>query len=263
MKHDPILLSVNKNIAVMTLNRPDKRNSMDSELLPAFKETIARIKLNADLRCLVISGTGRNFCGGADFNNFESGISQPKSLLPNERLLSFYQPFLDLQQVKIPVIAAMNGHAIGGGLGLMLMCDLRIANKTAKYGANFAKLGLHSGMAISYVLPRIIGLPRANELLFTGRLIDGGEANAIGLVNYAETEDRVLPKSMELAEEIASCAPLAVQMIKNSIYRGLDWNPTAAADMESHCQSRTFETEDAKEGIAALLEKRDPVFKGK
>jgi enoyl-CoA hydratase/carnithine racemase len=113
------------------------------------------------------------------------------------------------------------------------------------------------------MLPRIVGLPLANELLFTGRLIDGDNAAAIGLVNYVLEREAVLPKAWELAREIASCAPIAVRMIKRSIHKGLEWDPRDAAELEAHCQSRTSETEDAREGIAALLEKREPVFIGK
>jgi enoyl-CoA hydratase/carnithine racemase len=118
-------------------------------------------------------------------------------------------------------------------------------------------------MGVSYMLPRLIGLPLANELLFTGRLINGEEAAKIGLVNYVVGAEQVLEKAWELAREIASCAPAAVRMIKQSIYRGLNWNPRSAAEIEAHCQSRSIETEDAKEGIAALLEKREPAFKGR
>jgi enoyl-CoA hydratase/carnithine racemase len=168
-----------------------------------------------------------------------------------------------IQDVTVPTIAAMNGHAIGGGFGLMLICDIRIANRVSKYGANFARLGLHTGMAVSYMLPRLVGLPMANELLFTGRLISGEQTAEIGLANYAVERDQVLEKAWELAREIASCAPAAVRLIKRSILRGLEWDPRSAAEIEAHCQSRTVEMEDAKEGISALLEKREPVFKGR
>jgi len=259
MSESPVLINISERIALLTLNRPDNRNSMDGEMMPAFKDAIQQIKDNDDLRCLIITGSGNSFCAGADF---KQGLSGDKNQLPNETFMEFYQPFLDLGEITIPVIGALNGHAIGGGLGLALMCDIRIANKSAKYGANFVRLGIHSGMAISYLVPRLVGLPMANELLFTGRLITGEKSCDIGLVNYAENADEVLDKAWELAREIAACAPVAVKMMKRSIYRGLSWNPSQAAELEAHCQSRTFEMEDAKEGIHALLEKREPNFKG-
>ncbi len=163
----------------------------------------------------------------------------------------------------MPTIAAMQGHAIGGGLGLAVVCDLRVANREARYGANFVRLGLHPGMATTYILPRLLGLPRATELLLTGRIISGAEAAELGLANYAVDAEQVLEKARELAREIAGCAPLAVRWTKRSVYRGIDWDPRRAAELEAHAQSRTLETEDAREGIRALLERRDPVFKGR
>jgi len=152
---------------------------------------------------------------------------------------------------------------VGGGLGLALVCDLRIANADAKYGANFVRLGLHPGMATTYLLPRLVGLPRALELLLTGRIVTGRDACEIGLVNHAVPADEVLPRARALAREIASAAPIAVRWTKRSIYRNLAWDPRSAAEVEAHAQSRTVETDDAKEGMRALLEKRAPVFHGR
>ena len=260
MSDAPVLFETKDNIAQITLNRPDNRNSMDDEIMPAFREVVGRVKKSEDLRCLIITGSGNTFCSGADF---KSGLVDNKGRLPHQTLMDAYGPFLEIQELEMPTIAAMNGHAVGGGFGLCLICDIRIANKQSKYGANFSRLGLHTGMAVSYMLPQIIGLPRANELLYTGRLINGEQAAGIGLANYALEEDQVLVKAWELAEEIAAAAPVAVRMIKHAIHRHLQWNPRTAAEIDALYQSRTFEMEDAKEGISALLEKRRPVFQGR
>jgi len=260
MGTQPILYEKQHNIGIITLNRPDNRNSMDQETMPAFQKILDQVKQDPKLRCLIITGSGTTFCSGADF---KSGVIQRDHPRLNQVLLDLYQPFLDIGTLKIPVIGAINGHTIGGGLGLALMCDIRVANKGAKMGANFARLGLHSGMAISYILPRLVGLAKANELLFTGAIITGEKAFSMGLVNYAVDKADVMEKSLALAFEIASCAPKAVQMMKHSIYQGLDWNAQRAAEMEAHVQSRTFEMDDAREGINALLEKREPRFQGK
>ncbi len=260
MVDGPILYEKKDNIGLITFNRPENRNSMTNETVFAFRKVVDGIKKDGDLRCLIVTGSGNTFCGGADFN---SGFENRKDASLDEILMDFYRPFLEMGALSIPVIAAINGHAVGGGFGITLMCDIRVADRNVKLGANFARLGLHSGMAISYVLPRLVGLARANELLLTGRLVRGDRAEAMGLVNYAVDRGRALEKAMELAKEIARCAPAAVRMIKSSIYRGLGWNPVDAAEVESYLQARTFEMEDGKEGIKALLEKRVPNFQGK
>ena len=260
MDTQPILYDKQDKIGTITLNRPENRNSMDCETMPAFQKILDRVRQDRELRCLIITGSGTTFCSGADF---KSGVIQTGRPLLNQMLLDLYQPFLDIGKLKIPVIGAINGHTIGGGLGLALMCDIRVVDKGAKMGANFARLGLHSGMAISYILPRLVGLAKANELLFTGSIITGEEAFSMGLVNYAVDKGAVMEKALALATQIARCAPVAVQMMKHSIYQGLDWDTLRAAEMEAHVQSRTFEMEDAQEGISALLERREPTFYGK
>jgi len=259
MPNAPILYEIKEKIAQITFNRPENRNSMDKETMPAFVEALARVTDEKELRCLIITGSRQTFCSGADFKSL--GI-QEKSAIPQEFLLEVYEPFLKIQEIPIPVIAAMNGHAVGGGFGLALICDMRIANQDSKYGANFARLGIHAGMAVSYMLPRLVGLPLASELLFTGRLIDGKRAAEIGLANYALEQDGVVEKAWDMAREISSCAPAAVRLMKRSMLNNLDWNPRGAAEIESLYQSRTFAMEDSKEGIRAMLEKREPVFRG-
>jgi len=260
VKNEPILYEKLNKIGRITFNRPDNLNSMNHKTNLAFQEIIDHVKADKELRCIVITGSGSTFCGGADF---KSGFEKNSGPRLNEVLMDFYSPFLDIGNLKIPVIGAINGHAIGGGLGIALMCDIRVANSRTTLGATFTRLGLHSGMAVSYILPRLVGLAKANELLFTGRMITGEEAALMGLVNYAVDKNKVMEKAMALADEIALSAPAAVQMMKHSIYRGLDWDPVTAAEIESLYQARTFEMEDAKEGIAAMFEKRKPNFQGK
>ncbi len=256
----PVTYIKKDKIGRISFNRPDNLNTMNSEIITAFREIIDHVKSDKELRCLIITGSGTTFCGGADL---KSGFEKNHGEFLSEALMEFYRPYLEIGSIKVPVIAGINGHAIGGGFGIALLCDIRVADRKAKMGANFARLGLHSGMAISYILPRLVGLARANELLFTGRLITGEEAAALGLVNYAVDGEAVMDKALALAEEIAQSAPAAVQMMKRSVYEGLDWNPVRAAAMEAQNQARTFEMEDAKEGISAVLEKRTPNFQGR
>ncbi len=246
------------HVGRITLNRPDNRNSMTAELLAAFEAAVDAAIADPALRALVVTGRGSCFSAGADFR---SGVQVGEGL-PHSRSYAMYRPFLKLLDVEVPVIGALNGHAVGGGFGLSLVCDLRIANGSAKYGANFTQLGLHSGMAISYLLPRLVGVARANELLFTGELIRGHRAQEIGLVNAAVPAEEVLPRALTMAEKVAAGAPLVMRSTKRAIYEGLAWNPRQAARHEAPLQAESLATADAKEGMAALLGKRKPNFRG-
>ncbi|MEZ0123152.1 MAG: enoyl-CoA hydratase/isomerase family protein [Candidatus Reddybacter sp.] len=246
-------------IGQIVFNRPANRNSLTPEMLEALKEAIAAAKNDADIRCLIITGTGKNFCAGGDF---KGGAENSKIPFTQQGLIDTYSICMELLNIKVPVIGALNGHAIGGGFGVALLSDIRVANSDALYGANFARLGMHSGMSLSYILPRLIGLAKANELMFTGRRFTGSEGENIGLFNYALPPEQVWSKALELAEEIAACAPNAVQLMKQSIVNNLDWNPHSRLANEALHQSTSFNSNDAHEGIAAMMEKREPVFKG-
>jgi enoyl-CoA hydratase/carnithine racemase len=257
---DPAVgFSVADAVGVITLNRPDNRNSMTPELLDSFLAASAQARA-ADLRCLVVTGSGTCFCSGADFKSTLTRDGERRA--PHERSYAMYEPFLSLLDLEVPVIGALNGHAVGGGFGLALLCDLRIGARDAKYGANFVKLGLAPGMAISYLLPRLIGVARANELLLTGRLIGGDEAERLGILNRAVAAGDVLGEALALARSIADNAPLAVRATKRAIQRGLELQIRDAARFEAFAQAETITTGDAREGITALLAKRPPRFTG-
>ncbi len=258
-------------IGLVTLSRPDNRNSMTPELLDAFADAVAQAKADiapgADpsggIRCVVITGEGRCFSAGADFKS-NIQIEGPGGFTPpHERSYAMYRPFLSVLDLSVPVVGALQGHAVGGGFGLSLVTDIRVVSEGAKYGANFAKLGLHPGMAVSWLLPRIVGVQRAAELLFTGRLFLGKEGADIGYAVEAVPGDAVFERAWAIAEDIAANAPLAVQMMKRTFYEGLGWDPKQAAWVEAWAQAVTVDTEDAKEGMKALMEKRPPVFRGR
>lgn len=249
-------------IGVVQLNRADNRNSMTAELLDGFAVASAAARGDTGARCVVITGSGTTFSAGADFKAQIQRTAEGR--LPHERSYAMYEPFLSMLDIEVPVIGALNGHAVGGGFGLSLMCDIRIAARGgAKYGANFCRLGLAPGMAISYLLPRLVGASRAAEMLYTGRLIEGAEMAEIGLASRALEPADVLPVAMELAREIAASAPLAVKATKRAMAEGLGWDARKAAYREAFAQAATVDTHDAKEGIAALLEKRAPRFVGR
>ncbi len=260
---DAVLYERQGHVGVITLNRPDNRNSMTAELLDAFGKVTAFAKADHDARCVVITGSGSCFSAGADLRAQIQRASEGKPRMPHEKSFGMYTAFMTVLDIEVPVVAAMNGHAVGGGFGLSLLCDVRIANEMSKYGANFARLGLHSGLGISYSLPRLVGGSRASELLFTGRLVRGIEAAEMGIASQAVPGEEVLPVALALASEIAASAPAAVRMMKRSLYRHLGWDVRQAALDEAYAQAATIETDDFREGMEALLEKRKPVFHGK
>ena len=261
MTDDAVLYARTGHVGVLTLNRPEGRNSMTGELLDAFAAAIDRVLGDTEARALVLVGTGRCFSAGADL---KAGLQRAApDTTPADASFAMYTPFLRLLEVQVPVIAALNGHAVGGGFGLSLLADLRIANRDAKYGANFARLGIHSGLGISFLLPRLVGLAHASELLFTGRLISGARAADIGLCSQAVAADEVLPTAIALAEEIAQAAPLPVRQMKQTMRAALGWDITTTARAEAALQAASLQTEDAKEGMAALLDKRSPSFHGR
>src|SRR3954463_12902450 len=178
MSEPAVLFAADADIGVITLDRPDNRNSMTPELLDAFAAASARAKADTSIRALVVTGTGACFSSGADFKSTLQRQDDDRE--PHEKSFAMYEPFLSLLELRVPVIGALNGHTVGGGFGLALVCDLRIGALDAKDGANFVKLVLAPGMAISYLLPRLIGVARANELLLTVRLVDGAEAERLG-----------------------------------------------------------------------------------
>ncbi len=253
---------VEDTIGLITLDRPDNRNSMTPELLDAFAAASARARAADTLRCVVITGTGACFSAGADF---KSVLQRDEGAwrAPHEKSFAMYAPFLSVLDLAVPVIGALNGHTVGGGFGLALCCDIRIGARGARYGANFTRLGLSPGMAISYLLPRLVGLSRASELLYTGRLVDGEEAERLGLLSTAVAADEVLPRALELARAIAGSAPVAVRETKRLMRAGLGLDPRAHAHAESYAQAESLATADAAEGIAALLDKREPRFQGR
>lgn len=250
-------------VGVITLDRPDNRNSMTPEVLDAFSAASAAAHADSSIRCLVITGTGSCFSAGADFKSVLQRSSVGGADVPHERSYAMYVPFLSLLDIEVPIVGALNGHAVGGGFGLALVCDIRIGALEGRYGANFVKVGLSPGMAISYLLPRLVGVSRASELLLTGRLVEGREAAELGILNRAVPATDVLGEAMAMATEIAANAPIAVRATKAAIRRGLAVAVREAAREEAVVQAQTLATDDCREGMAALLAKRPPVFHGR
>lgn len=256
-------------VALLTLNDPERLNAMTEAMGGAISAAVAQLKDDASLRAVVLTGAGRAFSAGGDLDMLvrmtQAGNADrggPTRAAHRTFMGRFYRMYLSMRAFPVPTIAALNGPAIGAGLCVALACDLRIAAQDAKLGLNFAKLGIHPGMAATWTLPRIVGAAQAAELIYTGRLIDGAEAARIGLANRAVAREETLPAALALAEEIAAAAPVAVRGAKRSLALTAAADLDAQLDQEAAEQAICYESADLLEGLAAVREKRAPRFRG-
>jgi enoyl-CoA hydratase len=248
-------------VALLTLDLPDRRNAMTAELTAAWTAALADIAADRSVRAVVVTGAGSAFCSGGDL----SWIAESPDLSVDairDRMLPFYRAWLAIRDLPVPSIAAVNGHAVGAGLCLALACDLRYAAAGAKLSAPFTALGMHAGMAATWLLPEAVGLPVARELLLTGRAVEAEEALRIGLVNGVHPVDRLLDAALDVATRIAANGPLAVRLTTAGLRGGGHRSVEDALAYEALAQPVTFATADLREGLAAAKERRHPEFTG-
>lgn len=257
----PVLVERDGAVVTLTLNRPDVRNAMTPELTEAFTAAVEGVRADRDVRAVVLTGSGKAFCAGGDLSWIDPG---PGASVPDIRakMRAFYPRFLSVRSLDVPVIAAVNGAAVGAGLCLAMACDIRIVSEQAKLSTAFTRLGMHPGMAATYLLTRLVGTARSAELLFAAEPIDGREAERIGLANRAVPPDRVLDEARALAARIAGNAPVAIGMVKRAIYLAERADMETMLEYEGLAQPITMASKDVLEGFAALKEKRPPEFKG-
>lgn len=261
MAYEHILVDRQDDIITLTLNHPENLNAMSAEMGDEVTDLVRTLKDDHAARVLVLTGAGRAFSAGGTKSNLQSRTAGGAN---REAPKVFYKKFLTLRQLEIPTIAAINGPAVGAGFCVALACDMRVAAANARMGLTFVRLGIHPGMAGTYTTPRIVGMAKACEVIFTGKLYTGEEAFAMGLVNRVVPQEKVMEEAMSLAREIATySAPIAVRLAKCALYKNDADLLDAAIEVESEHQAYTWTTEDAKEGITAMTEKRTPKFQGK
>lgn len=249
-------------VAVVTLALPERRNAMTAEMTSAWAAAMADLRADRELRCVVVTGEGSAFSAGGDVGWIGSEPDKSVDAL-RERMLPFYRTWLTVRDLEVPTIAAVNGHAIGAGLCLAMACDLRYAVPAARLAVPFTALGMHPGMAATWLLPELVGLPVARELFFTGRVVQGEEARELGLVNRVLPEEGFLDAVLGVARQVAGQAPVATRLTKVALVRGGHADPDAALQWEALAQPVTLATEDLQEGLRARAEKRPPVFRGR
>jgi enoyl-CoA hydratase/carnithine racemase len=260
MEFKTLLYDLQDGIAVITLNRPDVLNAIDMDMRADFAELTETLFFDDAVRVIIFTGAGRAFSAGGDISHFEQDWLTPKFRANSRRLIKFFD---DLEALEKPVIAALNGAATGGGLELALACDLRIASSDATFGFRENAIGLIPGIGGCARFVRLIGVARAKELIFTGKMIAADEAQAIGLVNRVAPPDQLMDEARDMARTLLKRAPQSIGLAKKILNTVANLDQTSGVVMEGLAQSILIKTEDHREGLRAFREKRKPEFKGK
>jgi len=256
-----LILEKADGVAKIVLNRPEVLNALDLKTFDELAEAVAEVAADRQVRAVIIAGAGRAFCTGIDLSFIHTIASLPapefqKKLREMQGILS------SLEELNKPVVAAVNGYALGAGCDLALACDLRIASEKAVFGEQYIKVGLMPDLGGTQRLPRVVGVAKAKELIFTGDHVNAQEAYRIGMVNKVVAVDELLPAAETLAKRLAAGPSVAIGMAKRAINKGLDVDLQSGLEYEVYGQSICLQTADVKEGVAAFLEKREPKFKG-
>jgi 2-(1,2-epoxy-1,2-dihydrophenyl)acetyl-CoA isomerase len=255
-----LLRETRERVALWTLNRPDALNALDTQLLAELGLACREVDADPRVRAVVVTGAGRAFCSGGDVKGatFTTGIATAAQTDPAEHWAA------KLLAVRKPTIAAVNGIAAGGGLSLVLACDVRIASERARFSAIFARIGMSVLDGAGWLLPRAVGHSKALELLYTAEIVDAAEGARIGLVGSVVPHEQLLERALELAARIAANPPVALQLSKRVVYGGLDKTFLEYLPVQWAAQRENFELarHDIEEGARAFREKRPPRFRG-
>jgi enoyl-CoA hydratase/carnithine racemase len=262
VEYETIKLEYSNNVATITLNLPDKLNSIGVKMIHELIQACDEIEQSGKARVIVITGAGRAFCAGADLDDLkETAASKSADLERNLRL--WFLLTWRIKNVELPTIAAVNGHALGGGFALAIACDIRIAAEDVRTGTVFVQRGASSAdMGVSWILPRLVGAGRAAELMFTGDIIDAAKAERIGLFNHVVPRDQLMQAAREMAEKLAAGPPIGLKFTKRALNRSMWEGLQSQLNLECATQSLAFMSDDFNEGVKSFYEKRPAEFKG-
>jgi len=266
--YDTLLYEVDHSVATITLNRPAVLNAISSQMIEELQEVLNRMRDDALVRAVVLTGAGRGFCSGADLKGRQrgkpTGVSPEASDVGGQRLRRTLNPLiLAIRTIEKPFIAAVNGVAAGAGCNMALACDIVLASDQARFGNVFTRIGLMPDCGGHFFLPRLVGLHKAAELMFTGDIIGAHEAERLGLINRVVPHGELAKQADELAERLARGPTRAIGLCKRTLNLGLNADLASVLDAEADGQAIARQTEDHWEGVQAFLEKRPARFQGK
>ena len=262
MSEPQVLYRTEGHIAIITLNRPEAKNAFSLEMIHLWRQFLEEAKQDQQVRVIIVTGKGDTFCSGGDIRDMAEGKLRSWEM---KKFLweGVHRIVLTLEDLDKPMIAAINGAAMGAGLDMAIMCDLRVCSDRARLAESYILLGLVPGDGGAYFLPRLVGIAKALELLLTGDVMGPQEALELGLVNRVVPHDRLMEETIILAEKIADKPPLAIRMMKRAVYQAQTSTLRSHLDYISSQLALLSETEDHQEAARSFLEKRKPIFVGK
>jgi enoyl-CoA hydratase len=247
------------NIAIVTINRPEALNALNSTVITNLEQVVTTLENDRDIRCMILTGAGRSFVAGADIGE-QCSLDLDGGRRWGQRGSALMRR---IEKLEFPTIAAVNGFALGGGCELALSCDIILASEKAKFGQPEVGLGITPGFSGTQRLPRRVGIAKAKELIFSGRMIEADEAKEIGLVNVVYAPEALMDGALEMAKSFAKNAPIAVKYAKACIDRGMQMDIDGGIACENELFAMCFATADQKEGMGAFLEKRTAAFRNR
>lgn len=262
MGYETIIYEKEEGICIITFNRPKQLNAISFQLKEEVSDAFDKMEKDDDVKAVILTGGTKAFCAGADIKE-RSGVVRTQPAYYFSQRKTHFDFYGKIEHFEKPVIAAISGVAVGGGCEISLACDLRIASETARFGVPEVKLGMIPAGGGTQRLPRIIGITKAKELLYTGDFIDAQEAYRLGLVNKVVPVEQLMDEAKALAQKIAQNPPLAVKFAKRAVNVGMQMDLMSGLDYETYCATILVTSDDRVEGFKAFTEKRKPVFKGK